>query len=80
MECGVALQHLASAVFMKWLKAMDSERYPNMVGLGQIHDYWNGMYEDMKAIYTLETLVHGENYYRTKIIENEQEEGAGDEE
>jgi len=80
MECGVALQHLASAVFMKWLKAMDSERYPDMVGLGQIHDYWNMMYEDMKAIYTLETLVHGEDYYRTKIIENEQPESEEEEE
>jgi hypothetical protein len=51
-----------------------------MVGLGQIHDYWNEMYEDMKAIYTLETLVHGKDYYRTKIIENEQPEGEEEEE
>lgn len=79
MDCGVALQHLASAVFMKWLKAMDNERYPSMVGLGQIHDYWNMMYEDMKAIYTLECLVHGKDYYRTIIIENETGEEKNEE-
>lgn len=71
-ECGVALQHLATAIYIKWRSAIDSEtKYPDLVGLGQIHDIWNGMYEDIKAIYTLETLVFGEKYYRARIIEDE---------
>ena len=73
MECGVAMQHLAGAVFSKWRRALEQERYPDMVGLGQIHDFWNMMYEDMKAVYTLEQLV--DKTYRTKILENEKQEG-----
>lgn len=75
MECGVAMQHLAGAVFSKWRRALEQERYPDMVGLGQIHDFWNMMYEDMKAVYTLEQLV--DRTYRTKIIENEEQKGEG---
>ena len=77
MDCCVALQHLAGAVFSKWRRAIEQERYPDMVGLGQIHDYWNMMYEDMKAVYTIEQLVN--NDYRTKIIETEEEEPEEDE-
>ena len=70
MACGVALQHLASAVYIKWRNAINSETdYPDLVGLGQIHDFWNMMYEDMKAIYTLEKLVN--DTYKTVIIDKE---------
>jgi len=73
MACGVALQHLASAVYIKWRNAINAEtKYPDLVGLGQIHDIWNMMYEDMKAIYTLEQLVNDK--YKTRIIESEVDE------
>ena len=72
MACGVALQHLASAVYIKWRNAINAEtEYPDLVGLGQIHDIWNMMYEDMKAVYTLERLVNDD--YMTRIIEGEAE-------
>lgn len=75
-DCSVALQHLASAVYVKWRDAINSEtKYPDLVGLGQIHDFWNMMYEDMKAIYTLEQLVG--NNYRTRIIEGEEDDTSG---
>lgn len=71
MDCGVALQHLATAVYTKWRSAINSEsEYPNLVGLGQIHDIWNEMYEDMKAIYTLEKVVN--DTYPTRIIDKEE--------
>ncbi len=69
MECGIALQHLAAAVWIKWRRFMDSEQYPDMVGLGQIHDMWNMMYEDMKALYTLEKLCNDD--YKAAIVEKE---------
>jgi len=69
MECGIALQHLAGAVWSKWEKAFSAEKYPEMVGLGQVHDTWNMMYQDMKALYTLEKLVNDE--YATAIVEKE---------
>lgn len=71
MDCRVALQHLATAVYHKWSNAINSEsKYPDLVGLGQIHDIWNGMYEDMKALYALEQLCN--NHYKTKIIDEEE--------
>ena len=69
MDCRVAMQHLAGCVFNKWRRAIEQERYPDMVGMGQIHDFWNMMYEDMQAVYTLERLVNDD--YRAKIIEDE---------
>lgn len=30
MECGVAMQHLAGAVFSKWRRALEQERYGDM--------------------------------------------------
>lgn len=70
MECGVALQHVAAAVWIKWQNEFNAEGYPKMVGLGQVHDIWNMMYEDMKALYTLEKLVNNE--YCARIIESEE--------
>lgn len=69
MECRVALQQLATAVWIKWQKAFNAEQYPDMVGLGQVHDIWNMMYTDMKALYTLEQLVGDK--YRAKIVETD---------
>lgn len=69
MECGIALQHLAACVWTKWEKAFSAEKYPDMVGLGQVHDVWNMMYRDMKALYTLETLIN--DTYATAIVERE---------
>lgn len=78
MECHVALQTLASCVYAKWrhyinqeAKMGDGSDWIEGVGLGQIHDIWNIMYSDMKALYTLEKLVN--NQYATRIIENEEE-------
>lgn len=76
MDCRVAMQHLAGAVFSKWRRAIEQERYPNMVGMGQIHDLWNMMYEDMKAVYTIERLVNDD--YRAVIIEKEYEQESED--
>lgn len=72
MDCRVAMQHLAGAVFNKWRRAIEQETYPDMVGMGQIHDFWNMMYEDMKAVYTIERLVNDD--YRAVILEKEYEE------
>ena len=78
MECGVALQVLASSVYDHWRDIINrqcktsSGEWVEGVGLGNIHDLWNYMYEDMKALYTLEQLVNCN--YRTKIIENERRE------
>lgn len=70
MECGVALQVLATAVWSNWYREITSHTdWPRGVGLGNIHDMWNTMHDDMKAIYTLEQLVN--DHYRTKGIENE---------
>jgi len=73
IDCHVALQVLATAVWSNWYRQITSEKdHPRMVGLGNIHDLWNTMHDDMKALYTLEQLVN--NTYRTKGIENEEEE------
>lgn len=78
MECGVALQTLASCVYTHWRNRINLEcktvsgEWIEGVGLGNIHDIWNLMYHDMKALYTLEQLVN--NHYRTKGIEQEKEE------
>ena len=78
MECKVALQTLASRVYTHWRDRINQEcRTPSgewieVVGLGNIHDIWNLMYHDMKALYTLEQLVN--NHYRTRGIE--QAEGS----
>lgn len=69
MECEIALQHLAASVWTKWAKEFSAEQYPNMVGLGEVHDTWNMMYQDMKAIYTLEKLVN--NNYVARIVEKD---------
>ena len=69
MECGIALQHLAACVWSKWAKIFSAEQYPDMVGLGQVHDTWNMMYQDMKALYTLEQLVNYE--YPACIVEKD---------
>lgn len=69
MECGIALQHLAACVWTKWEKAFTAEKYPDMVGLGQVHDTWNMMYQDMKSLYTLETLVN--DGYKARIVEKD---------
>ena len=72
MECGIALQHLATSIWIKWENAFSAEKYPDMVGLGQVHDIWNMMYQDMKALYTLEKLVNDK--YATAIV---QKDGPG---
>lgn len=72
MDAGIALSHLASSVWIKWQREFNAEKYPNMVGLGQVHDVWNMMYNDMKALYTLEKLVN--NTYGTFIIEKQEAE------
>ena len=72
MDAKVALSHLAEAVWRKWQSAVNAEKYPNMVGLGQVHDLWNLMYYDMKALYTLEKLLN--NTYGTAIIEKQEAE------
>lgn len=89
MKCGVALQVLASCVYDHWRDVIDrrsktaSGRWVEGIGLGDIHDIWNFMYEDMKALYTLEKLVNNE--YHTAIIDRpvpgedpEAEEGTTD--
>lgn len=75
MDARIALGHLAASVWIKWQREFDAEKYPRMVGLGQVHDAWNMMYEDMKALYTLEKLLN--NTYSTRIIE--EQEGRSDE-
>ena len=73
IDCHVALQVLATAVWSNWQREINSHNNcPRMVGLGNIHDLWNTMHDDMKAIYTLEQLVN--NTYRTKGIETEESE------
>jgi len=79
MECRVALQTLASCVYAKWrfhinqeARMGDGSDWTEGVGLGQIHDIWNIMYTDMKALYTLEQLVGAQ--YRTRIIEDEEKQ------
>ena len=78
MECSVALQTLASCVYTHWRDRINQEckttsgEWIEGVGLGNIHDIWNLMYHDMKALYTLEQLVN--NNYRTRGIE--QTEGS----
>ena len=73
MECHVALQVVASSIYTHWRNRINqacqttSGEWIEGVGLGNIHDLWNLMYEDMKALYTLEHLVN--NHYRTKGIE-----------
>ena len=75
MECKVALQVLASCVYDHWRDVIDREsktsagRWVEGVGLGNIHDIWNYMYDDMKALYTLEKLVN--DTYSTAIIAKE---------
>ena len=75
MECGVALQTLASSVYTHWRDKINQEcktsngEWIEGVGLGNIHDLWNLMYKDMKALYTLEQLVNTQ--YRTKGIEQD---------
>lgn len=77
MECHVALQTLASCVYTHWQHRINQESQTTSgewiegVGLGNIHDIWNLMYTDMKALYTLEQLVN--NHYRTKGIEPQAE-------
>ena len=74
MDCRVAIQHISSAIYYKWRDIINGEsQYPDMVGTGQIHDIWNYMYEDMKALYTLEKLVN--DNYKTVIIQDEKEGG-----
>ncbi len=72
MDARIALSHLAASVWLKWQHAFNAEKYPNMVGLGQVHDAWNVMYDDMKALYTLEKLLN--NTYGTAIIEKQEAE------
>ena len=72
MDARIALSHLAASVWDKWTRAFNAEKYPNMVGLGQVHDIWNMMYNDMKALYTLEKLLN--NTYGTAIIEKQETE------
>lgn len=72
MDARIALSHLAASVWIKWQREFNAEKYQNMVGLGQVHDVWNMMYNDMKALYTLEKLVN--NTYATFIIEKQEAE------
>jgi hypothetical protein len=72
MDARIALSHLAASVWDKWTRAFNAEKYPNMVGLGQVYDIWNMMYNDMKALYTLEKLLN--NTYGTAIIEKQEAE------
>ena len=73
LDCQIALQVLATAVWSNWQREINSHNdCPRMVGLGNIHDLWNIMHDDMKAIYTLERLVN--DTYRTKGIETEESE------
>lgn len=82
MECGEALQVIASSVYTHWRNRINQEcktisgEWIEGVGLGNIHDIWNLMYTDMKALYTLEQLVN--NQYRTKGIEPQESEGKDD--
>lgn len=75
MECQLALQVLASSIYTHWRNRINAQcqtqdgEWIEGVGLGNIHDLWNTMYTDMKALYTLEQLVNCN--YKTKIIENE---------
>lgn len=80
MECGVALQTLASCVYTHWrnrinqeCKAMSGE-WIEGIGLGNIHDIWNLMYHDMKALYTLEQLVN--DHYKTLGVESQESKGV----
>ena len=76
MDARIALSHLAASVWIKWQREFNAEKYPNMVGLGQVHDAWNLMYNDMKALYTLEKLLN--NTYGTAIIEKQMEDESGE--
>lgn len=74
MDCQVALQVLASSVYAHWRDKINREcltsdggEWIEGVGLGNIHDLWNVMYMDMKALYTLEQLVN--DHYRTNGVE-----------
>lgn len=74
MDCQVALQVLASSVYTHWRDKINREcltsdggEWIEGVGLGNIHDLWNTMYMDMKALYTLEQLVN--DHYRTEGVE-----------
>ena len=84
MDCRVALQVVASSIYTHWMHRINQEcktstrEWIEGVGLGQIHDIWNLMYEDMKALYTLEQLVG--THYRTMIVEDELPEGNEEEE
>ena len=81
MECGAALQTLASCVYTHWRNRMNQDHKCKTisgelgegVGLGNIHDIWNLMYHDMKALYTLEQLVN--NNYKTLGVEPQESEG-----
>jgi len=68
LSAGVAIQHLSTAIFCHWRESFNEERYPSMVGTGQIHDLWNMMYADMRALYTLEKMAGVE--YRTAGIDD----------
>ena len=72
MNARIALSHLAASVWIKWTREFNAEKYPKMVGLGQVHDAWNLMYDDMKALYTLEKLLN--NTYGAAIIDNQEAE------
>lgn len=82
MECRVALQVIASCVYDHWRDVIDrrsktaSGRWVEGIGLGDIHDIWNYMYDDMKALYTLEKLVN--NHYSTRIFDSKQKEAEED--
>ena len=79
MECRVALQTLASCVYTHWRNRINQEckttngEWIEGVGLGNIHDIWNLMYHDMKALYALEQLVN--DYYKTLGVEPQESEG-----
>ncbi|MCR5791371.1 MAG: hypothetical protein K6G83_15920 [Lachnospiraceae bacterium] len=82
MDARIALQVVASSIYTHWKYTINQESKTSSgewiegVGLGQIHDIWNLMYTDMKALYTLEQIVG--THYRTKIIEDESP-GEGEE-
>ena len=79
MDCRVALQVLASSIYEHWRQKINREcqttsgEWVEGVGLGNIHDIWNIMYNDMQALYTLERLVNA--CYHTKGIEKAESEG-----
>ena len=72
MNARIALSHLAASVWIKWTREFNAEKYPKMVGLGPVHDAWNLMYDDMKALYTLEKLLN--NTYGAAIIDKQEAE------